>query len=53
MDTRNGPEYSVTHQMGQGAPKHVSLQNMVSTSIGWAVRESALIPRRKHQNVVH
>ena len=34
MDTRNGPEYSVTHQKGQGAPEHVNLQNMVSVSIG-------------------
>ena len=34
IDTRNGPEYSGTLQMGQGAPKHVNLQNMVSVSIG-------------------
>ena len=51
MDTRKGPEYSVTLQMGQGAPKHVNLQTMVSVSIGWAVGESSLIPRRKHPTV--
>ena len=34
MDTRNGPENSVTLQMGQGAPEHVNLQNTVSVSIG-------------------
>ena len=34
MDTRKGPEYSVTLQMGRGAPEHVNLQTMVSVSIG-------------------